>query len=243
METIRLDKFLADIPVGTRSQVKEIIRAGRVAVNGVVVKKPEAKLDPSEDEVCLDRKPLLFEKTVWYMLNKPAGVLSAARDKKQKTVLDLIEGSRKDLFPVGRLDKDTTGLLLITNDGELAHRLLSPKRHCDKVYAVTTDAPVPELAGDRFREGMDLGDFITQPAKWVQTSRCSGLITVHEGKFHQVRRMFSALGLTVVSLDRRSFGGLTLDGSLEPGQSRRLTPEEIRVLRDAAGYGKEREEL
>ena len=235
MELIRLDRYLSEIPAGTRSQVKDMIRSGRVAVNGSIVRKPETKIDAESDEVFLDRHLVTLDRRVWYMLNKPAGVLSAGRDKKQKTVLDLIEGGRKDLFPVGRLDKDTTGLLLITNDGDLAHRLLSPKRHCDKVYAVGTDFDIAGDAGERFAEGLDLGDFTSMPADWQQLSPRSGLLTIREGKYHQVKRMFEALGLKVTALHRVSFGGITLDPDLAPGQSRRLTEGEIAVLEQAAG--------
>lgn len=161
----RLDKFLTQIPVGTRSQVKDMIKKGRVCVNGVHASKPELKVDPENDSITLDGKKLFYSQYAYYMLNKPAGVITATMDKKKETVLDLLDDKRKDLFPVGRLDIDTEGLLLITNDGELCHRLLSPKHHVDKCYFAKTDLPIPADAVKKFEEGIDLGDFTSMPAK------------------------------------------------------------------------------
>ena len=152
----RLDKFLTQIPVGTRSQVKDMIKKGRVCVNGVHASKPELKVDPENDSITLDGKRLFYSQYAYYMLNKPAGVITATMDKKKETVLDLLDDKRKDLFPVGRLDIDTEGLLLITNDGELCHRLLSPKHHVDKCYFAKTDLPIPADAVKKFEEGMKI---------------------------------------------------------------------------------------
>ena len=228
---IRLDKFLADMGYGTRSEVKKEITKGNVKINGLPVRKPETKIDTEKDEVMYREQPAAYEKYEYYMLNKPAGVISATTDKKEKTVLDLIgEKQRKDLFPVGRLDKDTEGLLLITNDGELAHRLLSPKKHVDKVYYVRVQGELAEEDIRRLAEGIDIGEEkLTLPARLV--IRKSGQfseaeITIQEGKFHQVKRMFHALGKEVVYLKRLSMGTLVLDGNLKPGEYRKLTKEE-----------------
>ncbi|WP_334299595.1 pseudouridine synthase [Mediterraneibacter glycyrrhizinilyticus] len=228
---IRLDKFLADMGYGTRSEVKKEITKGNVKINGLSVRKPETKIDTEKDEVMYREQPAAYEKYEYYMLNKPAGVISATTDKKEKTVLDLIgEKQRKDLFPVGRLDKDTEGLLLITNDGELAHRLLSPKKHVDKVYYVRVQGELAEEDIRRLAEGIDIGEEkLTLPARLV--IRKSGQfseaeITIQEGKFHQVKRMFHALGKEVVYLKRLSMGTLVLDGNLKPGEYRKLTKEE-----------------
>ena len=228
---IRLDKFLADMGYGTRSEVKKEITKGNVKINGLSVRKPETKIDTEKDEVMYREQPAAYEKYEYYMLNKPAGVISATTDKKEKTVLDLIgEKQRKDLFPVGRLDKDTEGLLLITNDGELAHRLLSPKKHVDKVYYVRVQGELAEEDIRRLAEGIDIGEEkLTLPARLVirkngQFSEAE--ITIQEGKFHQVKRMFHALGKEVVYLKRLSMGTLVLDGNLKPGEYRKLTKEE-----------------
>ena len=228
---IRLDKFLADMGYGTRSEVKKEITKGNVKINGLPVRKPETKIDTEKDEVMYREQPAAYEKYEYYMLNKPAGVISATTDKKEKTVLDLIgEKQRKGLFPVGRLDKDTEGLLLITNDGELAHRLLSPKKHVDKVYYVRVQGELAEEDIRRLAEGIDIGEEkLTLPARLV--IRKSGQfseaeITIQEGKFHQVKRMFHALGKEVVYLKRLSMGTLVLDGNLKPGEYRKLTKEE-----------------
>ena len=219
----RLDKFLTQIPVGTRSQVKDMIKKGRVCVNGVRASKPELKVDPENDNITLDGKKLFYSQYAYHMLNKPAGVITATMDKKKETVLDLLDDKRKDLFPVGRLDIDTEGLLLITNDGELCRRLLSPKHHVDKCYLAKTDLPIPADAVKKFEEGIDLGDFTSMPAKLI----------VQEGKFHQVKRMFEAVGVTVVYLKRLSMGSLKLDETLAPGESRALTQEELECLKES----------
>lgn len=231
---LRLDKYLADLSVDTRAKVKLLIRKGRVKVNDVTAKKPEMKIDTETDRVALDGKVLSWQQYEYYMLNKPAGVLSAARDKKQPTVLDLIETNRKDLFPVGRLDKDTVGLLLICNDGQLAHRLLSPAHHVDKTYEVWLDGTLTPENIQQLETGVDIGDdTLTLPSKikaeYENLSHVN--ITIQEGRFHQVKRMFLACGRTVVGLKRLSMGSLILDGQLKEGQARALTPEEIESLR------------
>ncbi len=232
---IRLDKYLADMGVGTRSEVKKWIRQGKVKVNGNVVKLPETKIDEDCQAVTCHDQTIAYESLVYYMLNKPAGYVSATKDDKDKTVLDLItEKKRKDLFPVGRLDKDTEGLLLITNDGELAHRLLSPKKHVDKLYYAKVEGFVTEEDQKRFLEGVLIGaGEIAQPAflEILKSDDISEVhLTIQEGKFHQVKRMFEAVNKKVIYLKRISMGTLTLDESLELGRYRELTEEEIKQL-------------
>ncbi len=229
---MRLDKFLCENHIGTRSQVKDAIRKGLVTINGNIAKKPEEKVDENKDIVTFRGQELQYRKFVYYMLNKPEGVVSATNDNTAKTVLELLSAKdRKDLFPVGRLDKDTTGLLLLTNDGALAHDLLSPKKHVDKTYLVRTEKPLSEEDIHRLEEGLDIGDDKpTAPAKAVLTENGDLLLTIHEGRFHQVKRMLQAVDNSVCALERVSFGPLSLDFSLARGDYRALTEEEIRAL-------------
>lgn len=229
---IRLDKFLCEAGAGSRSEVKLLIKKGRVTINGAVAKAPETKVDEKNDQVALDAQPLSYEKFVYYMLHKPAGVVTATRDNHEKTVMELLKDAPgKDLFPAGRLDKDTEGLLLITNDGALSHRLLSPAKHVDKTYLVRTKAPVTDEMRRRLEEGVDIGDEKpTLPAKTELTEGGGLLLTVTEGRFHQVKRMLSAVGNEVVYLKRLSMGPLVLDGALSKGEYRALTPEEKAAL-------------
>lgn len=230
---IRLDKYLGEMGLGTRSQLKEAARKGRVAVNGQVEKRSERKIDPEADLVEFDGQSVAYAAMEYYMLNKPQGVVSARSDRLHQTVVELLtDRKREDLFPVGRLDIDTEGLLLITNDGDLAHRLLSPKRHVDKVYFARLEGTLPEDGAALFERGITLNDgTLTRPAALeVMKSSESGaevLLTIHEGKFHQVKRMFEALSCHVVYLKRLSMGPLVLDEALEPGQYRALTKEEL----------------
>lgn len=231
---MRLDKFLADMGAGTRSELKKMIRAKRVTVDGEVIRDPGFSVDETS-EVLLDGKPVVYEGFVCYMLNKPAGVISATKDPSQQTVLDLIrEQHRTDLFPVGRLDKDTEGLLLITNDGKLAHRLLSPKKHVEKTYFARVEGVVTEADVKVFEEGMEIGeDFTALPAELKILSsgaQSEVLVTICEGKYHQIKRMFHAVGKEVVYLKRLLMGDLSLDPALLPGEYRRLTEEEIRRI-------------
>ena len=232
---IRLDKYLADMGKGTRSEVKKAISKGLVRVNNVIVKKPETKLDTDSDHVLFDGVLVGYAHHEYYMLNKPAGVISATEDKREKTVIDLIiERKRKDLFPVGRLDRDTEGLLLISNDGELAHRLLSPSKHVDKVYYAKIDGEVTIEDVEAFQQGVDIGEEkLTRPAKLrvLKSGTQSEIeLTICEGKFHQVKRMFQAVGKEVVYLKRLQMGTLILDESLKPGEYRELTEQEIADL-------------
>ena len=233
---VRLDKFLADAGAGTRSQVKGFLKKGLVTVNGEPARKPEQKISPETDLIVFQGTVLSYTEFYYYMLNKPSGYVSATDDNTAPTVLSLLKGAPgKDLFPVGRLDKDTEGLLLITNDGALAHRLLSPRHHVDKTYFVRADGAVTEDDCSRLEAGVDIGeDRLTLPARAALLS--SGPVsevelTIHEGKFHQVKRMFQAVGKPVLYLRRLSMGSLMLDETLSPGQYRPLREEEIAALR------------
>lgn len=238
---IRLDRWLATLAFGSRSQVKDMIRQGRIRVNGVPAGDPSALFDPERDLLTVDGRDTDGRTERHVMLHKPAGVLTAARDPKQPTVLDLLDPlyGTTGCMPVGRLDKDTTGLLILTCDGELNHRLLAPGRHVDKVYEATVTGKLGETEVQAFADGLDLKEFIAEPALLEITETgedCSrARVTVHEGKFHQVKRMFEATGHEVTRLHRRSFGPLELDPSLKEGQWRELTPKELALLRKAAG--------
>ena len=235
---IRLDKYLADMSIGTRQEVKKYIRQGRVKINEDIIKKPEYKIREDEDKITFDGAPVAYETFEYYMLNKPAGVISATEDKRDKTVLDLIkEKKRKDLFPVGRLDKDTEGLLLITNDGALAHRLLSPKKHVDKCYYAEISAGVPDDDVRVFKERINIGT--QEEPEWTMPAELKILekgtvsrirLTIREGKFHQVKRMFLAVGKEVVYLKRERMGALVLDEELAPGEYRKLTDSELKSI-------------
>lgn len=238
---IRLDKYLADMGEGTRQEVKKSIRQGRILVDGAAVKKPEYKIDETKQRVMLDGREICYRQFEYFMLNKPAGVVSATEDPREKTVISLIgEAKRKDLFPAGRLDKDTEGLLLITNDGALAHRLLSPRHYVDKCYYAKIQGIVTEEDVRKFSKGVNIGtkecEEWTAPGglEIVKTDEAAGIseirLTIQEGKYHQVKRMFEAVGKTVTYLRRESMGSLVLDQSLKPGQYRRLTDEELESL-------------
>lgn len=232
---MRLDRYLTASGLGTRSAAKKEIQAGNVSVNGTAVRRPETKIDTEKDRILFCGKTVSYEKYVYYMLNKPAGVVSATEDRFEKTVLDLVDEQRRgELFPVGRLDKDTEGLLLITNDGQLAHRLLSPRKHVDKVYFARINGHVTQQDIREFAQGLDIGDDRpTLPADLVVCSAGSIseiLLTIREGRFHQVKRMFRAVEKEVIYLKRLRMGPIELDDSLSPGEYRRLTEEEVRSL-------------
>lgn len=232
---MRLDKFLSEMGVGTRSEVKAYLKKGQVTLNGEIVKKPEVKIDENNDKVCYLGQVLSYESVQYFLLNKPAGCVTATRDHLSDTVMSFLpENRRDDLFPVGRLDKDTEGLLLITNDGQLAHELLSPRKHVDKTYFAVIDGEVREEHKQLFLNGLNIGDEdLTLPAKLniLKSGETSEIeLTIHEGRFHQVKRMFEAIGTKVTYLKRISMGPLTL-GDLQPGEVRVLTDEELDVLR------------
>lgn len=226
--------------VGSRAEVKKMIRQGRVRVGDLIIKKPENKVNLNESSVWVDEQCIHYQKFEYYLLNKPAGVISATSDLQEKTVVDLIaQKRRKDLFPVGRLDKDTEGLLLITNDGELAHRLLSPKHHVDKCYYAKIDGTVTEEDKDIFKCGVNIGTElepeITMPGilEILRSDTQSEIfLTIQEGKYHQVKRMFQSVGKKVIYLKRISMGKLVLDESLSPGDYRPLTDTELELLKE-----------
>ena len=237
MGLIRLDKYLADMQIGTRTEVKQMIKKGQILVDGKKALKPEMKLDPDQAEVCVNGEKIGYVEYEYWMLHKPAGVVSATEDKRDQTVIDLLkESKRKDLFPVGRLDKDTEGLLFITNDGELAHALLSPKKHVDKTYYARIDGVVTKEDMEAFSKGLDIGEKnLTMPARLeilsTKENESEIKVTIQEGKFHQVKRMFEAVGKRVVYLKRLSMGSLRLDENLAAGEARLLTKEEVEALR------------
>lgn len=237
---IRLDKFLSEMSGWTRSEVKKIVRTGSVTVDGNEVKKPETKIDEKLSIVSVDGRQIKYNKYEYYMLNKPKGFVSATTDREHKTVVDIISSSeKKDLFPVGRLDIDTEGLLLITNDGELAHRLLAPKNHVEKTYYVEVSGILDDVDVGAVEKGLDIGEEKnTIPAKMeilktdIQNNISSCYLTIHEGKFHQVKRMMKKLGKTVTYLKRVSMGSLILDSKLKKGNYRKLTEQEIIELKN-----------
>lgn len=230
----RLDKVISATGKKSRREVKDMVRQGRILVNGKIAAAADMKVDPLLAEIVLDGEPLCYEKFTYIMLHKPAGVLSAVEDRKQKTVLDLLppELQKRGLSPVGRLDKDTEGLLLLTNDGELTHKLLSPKYHVDKVYYAKVDGCLERADIEAFAEGMTLGDGLEcLPAGLEILSDSEALVTLHEGKFHQVKRMLAARGKPVLYLKRLRMGPLYLDDNLPCGAYRPLYEEEIKSLR------------
>lgn len=242
--SMRIDRLLCEMNIGSRSQVKELLKKGLVTVNGTVIKKADTNVNEHSDVIICEGRRYMYQPFVYYMMNKPAGILSATRDAHQRTVLDLLSEELKkqnqgdltgipvkDIFPVGRLDKDTVGLLLLTNDGELAHRLLSPKKHVAKKYYVKTDCPIGEKAADLFAGGIDIGEGqLTKPAVLERLGSREFNLTITEGRFHQVKRMFQAVGASVIYLKRISMGGLILDETLPEGHIRELSKEEVLLL-------------
>lgn len=228
---IRIDKYLCDMSIGSRSEIKEYIRKKLITVDGVVVTDPGMKI--SEDSaVTFKGEPLQYKQFRYYMLNKPQGVVSATKDNIDTTVMDLLKDvNTRDMFPVGRLDKDTEGLLIITNDGELSHRLLSPRSHVDKCYLVQLMHSITADDIKSLSKGVDIGDdTLTLPAKVEAIAADRIYLTITEGRYHQVKRMLEAVGNKVVFLKRVSFGPLELDSDLAPGQYRELDDSEIIML-------------
>lgn len=233
---MRLDKFLCEAGAGSRSEVKQLLKKGAVTVNGRVEKAADRKVEESAEHIALWGRPLSYQKFRYYLLHKPAGVITATKDRTAHTVMDLLCGvDTGKLFPVGRLDKDTEGLLLLTNDGELAHRLLSPKRHVDKTYLVKLALPLSEEAEARLTKGVDIGDEkASLPAVVKRLAEKEIALTIREGRFHQIKRMLSAVGNEVLYLKRLSMGTLTLPADMPAGCFRELTEEELGLLRDCA---------
>lgn len=233
---IRLDKFLAEMGLGTRTEVKKILKTKQITVNGAVVLKPETKIDEKKDVVCCKGQQICYQAYEYYLFHKPAGCVTATEDALHKTVMDyLTNTARSDLFPVGRLDIDTEGLLLITNDGALAHELLSPAKHVEKTYYATIEGKVTEEDVNLFEKGVDIGEEkLTKPGKLkiLKSDAVSEIeLTITEGKFHQVKRMFEAVGKKVIYLKRISMGSLILPEDLPAGEYRALTEEEVNLLK------------
>lgn len=241
---MRIDKLLCEMNIGSRSEVKALLKKGQILADGVKICKPETKVNEQIVVISFQGKDYRYRPYVYYMLNKPIDVVSATRDEKDKTVLDLLKAHLEkvnnqnatgipicDIFPVGRLDKDTVGLILLTNDGELSHRLLSPKKHVPKTYYVETDKELTAEGKKMLEQGVDIGeDTLTKEAIVNYCGICKYELTITEGKFHQVKRMFSAVGLKVIYLKRLSMGSLVLDESLQEGEIRELTQEEVEQL-------------
>ena len=230
---LRLDKMLAHCGYGCRKEVKSYIRKGEVIVNGEIIRDDDYKVDSDKDEVIVFDENVNYHELVYIMLNKPDGVVSATYDPHKETVIDLVsEYASYKVFPVGRLDIDTTGLLLITNDGMLCHNLLAPKSHVDKKYYVEFDGEFKEEYYESFKNGITLDDgYVTLPGNIEITGEQKAIVTIHEGKFHQVKRMFLALNMKVTHLKRITFGSLLLDENLKEGEYRLLTEQEVTMLK------------
>jgi 16S rRNA pseudouridine516 synthase len=230
---MRLDKYLCASGFGTRMEMKKLLKQGIVTVDGEIVRDQGMQIKPGEHTVVCNGEEVRYKEHVYIMLNKPDGVISATGDRWHDTVLDLLEGAYAEhpLFPVGRLDRDTTGLLLLTDDGPLAHELLAPKKHVAKIYVAELTAPVDDSDIAAFAEGIVLEDFTTKPAALAKLDGNSAEVTLTEGKFHQVKRMFEARGKTVLKLHRRAMGPLALDSDMAPGDWRELTSEEEALLK------------
>ncbi|MBQ2592973.1 MAG: rRNA pseudouridine synthase [Candidatus Riflebacteria bacterium] len=250
---LRLDKYLADVGIGTRSEVKKLLKQGLISVNGQIAKDSSLKVNPDTDKVTFKGQELTYQEFRYYILNKPAGCVSATKDGLSPTVIEFLKGEpTRDLFPVGRLDKDTEGLLLITNDGMLAHNLLSPKKHVNKTYIAFVDKNLGATEMELFKSGVDIGDETpTLPAEIIEASEKqitdnlknasinkenfiyskAYLVTIREGRYHQIKRMFEHFNSNVVYLKRLSMGKLLLDSQLLPSHYRPLTSEEIQFLK------------
>lgn len=241
---MRIDRLLCELNIGSRSRVKELLKKGMILADGEKVTKPDTRVDELTTVITFEGREYRYRPFVYFMMNKPAGVVSATTDERERTVLDVfVQKSRelygdkaselpvKELFPVGRLDKDTVGLLLLTNDGALAHELLSPRKHVPKSYYVKTDLPLTEEARLCLEKGVSIGEKeLTRQAQVEMLEECQCRITITEGKYHQVKRMFQAVGLTVVYLKRLTMGSLSLDDTLPEGGIRELTQEEVTKL-------------
>ena len=228
----RLDKIISSQLGYSRKEVKELIKRKRVLVNNQLVDKSDYKINLETDIIAVDNKELIIKKYVYLILNKPTGYVSATTDNKDRTVLDLVpqEYLHRNLFPAGRLDKDTTGLMVITDDGNFAHEILSPKKHVQKTYNVTIDIPVTKEMVDGFKKGVNLNDGECKSAKLEITGKYTALVTLTEGRYHQIKRMFGCFKAKVLELERISMGNLTLPVNLKSGECRELTEEELKKL-------------
>jgi len=229
----RLDKILASYFKTSRSDVKKQCKKQCIKVNGTLIKSLEMRVDPDIDEITVDGKIIFFQKYIYLMMNKPKGVISASEDKEAKTVIDLVPENlkRQGLFPAGRLDADTTGFILITNDGDFAHRILSPKNHIEKTYYALLEKPLTDEDIEHFLRGVELKDgtiCLEAKVRMIETNKAE--VIIHEGKYHQIKRMFSALGNKVLELERVSMGNLKLDSNLRLGETREITQEELLLV-------------
>ena len=242
---MRLDKFMSEAGLLSRKETAKAVSRGEITVNGAVVKKADTKINEETDAVSYRGERVAYHPFVYVMLNKPAGYISATEDGHAPVVTELLDEvlRKRGLFPCGRLDKDTTGLMILTDDGGLSHLLLSPKRHVAKTYAFTLDKPLPAGAEDRFLSGVMLGDELCKPASLcLEEGRDAGTICLTEGKYHQIKRMMLSEGATVVTLSRTSFATIPLDEGLAPGEWRYLNQEEIKILQEAP-YGQKEKEV
>ena len=230
---VRVDKILSELGFGSRQEIKKYVKAGKVRINDNTVKKPEEKLNSEKDKLYFEGKEVEVEEFETFILYKPAGYVCATKDNVHKTVMELIDSKRKNVVPVGRLDLDTEGILILTNDGSLNHRLVSPSSHVDKTYYAVFEGKLDENAVEMTKNGLDIGEGeVSKPAKLEIISDSEILLTIHEGKFHQVKRMVKALGGEVTYLKRVAFGGLRLDDlKLNKGESRKITEIEMEMLK------------
>ena len=228
---MRLDKFLSNMGVGTRTEVKQLLKKSSIKVNDKIEKSPKSQVNPNQDKITVDGKVIEYVDYVYIMLNKPKGYVSATFDDINQTVIDLITDYRHlDIFPVGRLDKDTEGLLLITNDGQFNHNLMSPSKHVSKTYQVISKYTVKNEDIITFEKGIELSDGKVKPAQLEKLDDKLSLVTIYEGKYHQVKRMFHSIDNEVLELKRLKISNLTLDENLKAGEYRLLTPEELKLL-------------
>ena len=232
---MRLDRLLSECKIATRTEATKACRAGLVTVNGVVARKADQQVDPERDAVVFSGEPVEYRRFVYILLNKPDGYISATEDGRDPVVTELLpEKYRKmGLFPCGRLDKHTLGLMLLTNDGALSHRLLAPKSHVTKSYGFSVRFPLSDEDVGRLEAGVDIGDYVTKPCRVELHSATEGVIFITEGKYHQIKRMMEAVNNRITALERLTFGPLVLDSSLERGEWRLLTDEEEKVLQGA----------
>ena len=230
---VRVDKILSELGFGSRQEIKKYVKAGKIRINDNIVKKPEEKLNSEKDKLYFEGKEVEVEEFETFILYKPAGYVCATKDNVHKTVMELIDSKRKNIVPVGRLDLDTEGILILTNDGDLNHRLVSPSSHVDKTYYAIFEGRLNENAVEMTKNGLDIGEGeVSKPAKLEIISDSEILLTIHEGKFHQVKRMVKALGGEVTYLKRVAFGGLRLDDlKLNKGESRKITEIEMEMLK------------
>lgn len=230
---VRVDKILSELGFGSRQEIKKYVKAGKIRINDNIVKKPEEKLNSEVDKLFFEGKEVVVEEFETFILYKPAGYVCATKDNVHKTVMELIDSKRKNVVPVGRLDLDTEGILILTNDGDLNHRLVSPSSHVDKTYYAIFEGKLNENAVEMTKNGLDIGEGeVSKPAKLEIISSNEIMLTIHEGKFHQVKRMVKALGGEVTYLKRVAFGGLRLDDlKLKKGESRKITEIEMEMLK------------